>query len=193
MMTIENIIIAYGYPAILIGTFVEGETILIMGGFAAHLGYLNLPGVLATAFAGSLMGDQTAFYIGRRFGRRFLERSPSLRARVDRVHVLMARFRTDIALGFRFVYGMRNIIPFTMGMSPIPWKKFLGLNAAGAVLWVAVIGTGGYLFGKVTETVLGNVQRYEGELLAVLAGTGVMFWVFHRLRSRRKSRSMRQP
>ncbi len=188
-MIIEDIIITYGYPALLVGTFVEGETVLILGGVAAHLGYLSLPGVLGTAFAGSLLGDQTAFFLGRRFGRHLLERKPRLRARVARVQDLMSRFRVHVALGFRFVYGMRNIIPFAMGMGPIPWRKFLGLNAVGAVLWVAVIGTGGYLLGKGMEAVLGNVKEYEEIALAGLAAAGILFWVFNHLRSRRKDRS----
>ena len=40
---LESLIDTYGYLTILIGTFLEGETILVLGGFAAHRGYLHLP------------------------------------------------------------------------------------------------------------------------------------------------------
>ena len=56
-MTIESFIETYGYAAILIGTFLEGETILVLGGFAAHRGYLSLPWVIVAAFAGTLSGE----------------------------------------------------------------------------------------------------------------------------------------
>ena len=49
-----QLIQSYGYWAILAGTFLEGETILVLAGFAAHLGYLQLPWVILAAFAGSL-------------------------------------------------------------------------------------------------------------------------------------------
>jgi membrane protein DedA with SNARE-associated domain len=42
-MTLEPFVEAYGYLAVLAGTFVEGETILVLGGFAASRGYLGLP------------------------------------------------------------------------------------------------------------------------------------------------------
>ncbi|SPD74464.1 hypothetical protein PITCH_A230150 [uncultured Desulfobacterium sp.] len=37
-MSLEEIISTYGYAAIVAGTFFEGETILVIGGFAAHRG-----------------------------------------------------------------------------------------------------------------------------------------------------------
>ncbi|OGW54076.1 MAG: hypothetical protein A2Y81_02175 [Nitrospirae bacterium RBG_13_43_8] len=50
---LENLIKTYGYWAMLIGTFLEGETILIIGGFVAYLGYLKLSLVMLIAFIGS--------------------------------------------------------------------------------------------------------------------------------------------
>jgi membrane protein DedA with SNARE-associated domain len=53
-VTLESIIETYGYWALLVGTFFEGETVLVLGGFAAHRGYLTLPWVILAAFIGSL-------------------------------------------------------------------------------------------------------------------------------------------
>ena len=39
---LESFLAKYGYIAILLGTVFEGETIMIMGGFSAHRGYLDL-------------------------------------------------------------------------------------------------------------------------------------------------------
>ena len=65
-MTLEYLIHTYGYLAILLGTFIEGETVLIMGGLAAQLGYLRLPWVIAAAFVGAVSWDQLLFVAGRR-------------------------------------------------------------------------------------------------------------------------------
>jgi membrane protein DedA with SNARE-associated domain len=61
-VTPENVIIQFGYPAILVGTFLEGETILVIAGMAAHRGYLDLPVVIGAAFIGTLFGDQLFFF-----------------------------------------------------------------------------------------------------------------------------------
>ena len=71
-MSLETMIATYGYGAVLVGTFLEGETVVLLGGFAAHRGYLDLPWVIAVAFAGSLLGDQLYFYLGRRHSARIL-------------------------------------------------------------------------------------------------------------------------
>ena len=188
-MTLENLIITYGYPAVFVGTFLEGETVLILGGLAAHLGYLNFPGVAVVAFAGSLLGDQLAFYLGRRSGDRLLEKWPGLKKRVLMIHSKTIRFRSWIVLAFRFFYGFRNLIPFTLGMSSISYQKFFALNALGAALWVVTIGTGGFLFGKAMEAVLGNARHYEVEIMAVIAAAGLVSWLIHLLRARRAIRS----
>ena len=97
-MSLEELVANYGYLAIVIGTFLEGETILVLGGFAAHRGFLELPWVMLCAFLGSMAGDQTFFYIGRRNGgrlRRALKRSrrlglPRLRWEVDEAGAVLA-------------------------------------------------------------------------------------------------------
>ncbi len=63
-MDLQSIIEHYGYAAILIGTFLEGETILVLAGLAAHQGYLVLSWVISAAFLGSLCGDQLFFIWG---------------------------------------------------------------------------------------------------------------------------------
>ena len=70
----QSIIENYGYAAILIGTFLEGETILELAGLAAHQGYLVLTRVILAAFVGSLCGDQLFFYFGRKHSQAVLSR-----------------------------------------------------------------------------------------------------------------------
>jgi len=62
----ESLIQQHGYWVILAGTLLEGETVLVLGGFTAHRGYLDLPLVMLVAFAGGAAGrpDQaSAFYV----------------------------------------------------------------------------------------------------------------------------------
>ena len=76
-MTLESLVDAYGYVAVLVGTFLEGETILILGGFAAHRGYMALPWVILAAFIGSLCGDQLFFFLGRWHSQAILSKRPT--------------------------------------------------------------------------------------------------------------------
>ena len=175
-MSLESIIETYGYWAVLVGTFLEGETVVLLGGFAAHRGYLELPWVIMVAFAGSLFGDQLYFYLGRRHSKRILRRFTARNNRIKRVDRLMQRFHTPLILAFRFLYGLRIVAPFAMGMSSVPAKQFVLLNILGAMAWALLVGVGGYLFGNAMEMLIGDLKRHEIKIIAILLFGWMLIW-----------------
>ena len=189
-MTFDSLLGTYGYWAVLVGTFLEGETILVLGGVLARMGYMHLEGVILCGFIGSLCGDQLFFYLGRSRSQKILARRPSWKVSVDKVQNLLAHFRTPLILFFRFLYGLRTVTPFVIGMSPVSTPKFILFNAAGALLWANIIGIGGYYFGSGLKAVIKNINHYEMEVLVAIAGAGVLVWIifFYRRRKKRTSR-----
>jgi len=183
-MLLESLIARYGYATIVVGTFLEGETILVLAGFAAHRGYLNLFGVMACAFIGSLAGDQLYFHLGHRKGQELLNRHPDWQPRIRKVLAILERHQTLLILGFRFVYGLRTITPIILGSSRVSARRFLLFNALGALAWAVVITLLGYLFGEAVQALLGDLRHYEEVLFAVLAGIGLLVWLIHRWRRR---------
>jgi membrane protein DedA with SNARE-associated domain len=185
-MTLESLVDAYGYLAVLVGTFVEGETILVLGGFAAHRGYMALPWVILAAFIGSLCGDQLFFFLGRWHSQAILSKRPTWKSRVNKTQKLLERFRIPLILAFRFLYGLRTVAPFVIGMSSVPTVEFIFLNAVGALVWAAAVGTGGYLFGSALEILIGNIKHYEIQILGAIAAIGVLIWVIYFYRRRKR-------
>ena len=57
-LILEQWVVMYGYPAIVQGTILEGETVLILAGMASSWGYLNLPMIMVMAFIGSFSGTR---------------------------------------------------------------------------------------------------------------------------------------
>jgi len=183
-MLLRSLVETYGYYALLAGTFLEGETILLIGGFLAHLGYLDLRAVMLVAFIGSFSGDQIYFCIGRLKGRDLLARYQKWEKRVDKVHCLMARYHDFIMVGFRFVYGIRILTPVVLGMNKgVNALRFFALNAIGAMIWSLVISSAGYFFGYAIEKLIRAVKHYEIIVLFVIAGTGIAFWAARRFRT----------
>lgn len=186
LIDLPSLIENYGYAAILIGTFLEGETILVLAGLAAHQGYLVLTWVIIAAFVGSLCGDQLFFYLGRKHSQAVLARRPGWKQKAEKVNKMMNRFQTPMILSFRFLYGLRTVAPFVIGMSPVSVKKFVLLNAAGALVWAVVVGSGGYLFGHALEVFIGKLKSYEIYIMGSVAIVGVLIWVSHFYRRRRR-------
>ena len=167
-MTFEYFLVNFGYVAILIGTFLEGETILVLGGFAAHRGYLSLPYVMLFAFLGSFIGDQLYFFIGRRKGVQYIEKRPKLALRLKKFRRLLDKHNIIIILSFRFLYGLRTVAPFAIGLSRISSLSFMALNAASAAVWAVVIAYAGYYFGQAVEIIIEDVKHYELEIILLI-------------------------
>jgi len=179
------------YPITVVWTFLEGETFVIFAGYAASLHVLNLPLLIAAAWVGSFAGDQLWFFLGRRYGQLLLQRYPSWLPGVEIALGLARRYNTIFILSFRFIYGIRNVSSFALGMSGLPWLRFLGLNFIAAGLWSLAFAGSGYFFGRASEAVLGDVAQDVGLILLalILLVLGAAFALRRRQRRRHEEAS----
>jgi membrane protein DedA with SNARE-associated domain len=191
-MEINRLIAEHGswfYLIAFIWTFLEGETVVLFAGFAAAQGMLNPFLLLAATGLGSFAGDQSAFWVGRHFGSRLLDRFPRWRFGVEAALRWLERYNTGFILSFRFIYGVRNFSAFAMGISAIRGKRFLALNFLAAALWAASFIAVGYFLGHAFRAVLGDLARsfslaMLGVFIAIACGVGLV----HRWQRRRQLR-----
>lgn len=183
-MSLAQLVQQYGPWAVLAGTFLEGETVLLLAAFAARSGYLSLEAIAPAAFAGALLGDQLFFHLGRLRGPALLSRHPRWQARVAQARRIIQRHEHWVVSGFRFLYGLRTTLPFALGMSGVPARRFLVLDALSVALWVSVVVALGYGLGTAAEQVFSDVARYVWAALAIIALVAALAWLARRLRSR---------
>ncbi|HYM32966.1 MAG TPA: DedA family protein [Candidatus Cybelea sp.] len=174
------------YPLTVIWTFLEGETFLIFAGYAASLGLLDFSILVACAWAGSFAGDQLWFILGRRYGQHLLQRFPRWIGGIETALMLARKYNTAFILSFRFIYGIRNVSSFALGMSGLKWLRYLVLNLIAAGLWAITFAGAGHLFGQASQAVLGNAARnFSLLMLAVFICVAWFVVMLHR-RHRRK-------
>jgi membrane protein DedA with SNARE-associated domain len=183
-MTLEYMLDTYGYLALMIGTFLEGETILVASGFLAHQGYLELPWVIVFAFFGTYAGDQLYFFLGRVKGMNFIESKPAWKAKSMQVFTLLQKHQISVIVGFRFLYGLRTVTPFIIGASGLNPARFIIWNAIGAGTWAIAVGALGYLFGHGVEVFLEDAKQYEIWMMALVFAIGIGIWLIHFLKRR---------
>lgn len=185
-MTLDFLVTHYGYLALFVGTFLEGETILVLGGYFAHRGDLQLEWVILSAFIGTYTGDQLFYYIGRLRGDAILDRRPHWELRSRRVFQLLRRHQVLVILGFRFLYGIRTVTPFIIGMSGVRPLKYLLLNGVGALVWAIAIGLLGFLLGQTVEKFLQHAKHYELLIFLTLIIIAAGYWLIRWLREQRQ-------
>jgi membrane protein DedA with SNARE-associated domain len=187
-MDLQALIDTYGYLAVFVGAFLEGETILAMAGFAAHFGYLELHIVIIIALAGGFIGDQFFFFLGRTQGKRLLALFPKLEQRATMVDLMLARYHAPLIVAIRFMYGFRIAGPILIGMGRVSPARFMFYNFVGACLWAPLIAGLGYFFGQVLAALLRQIYQYELAGLAIVVVAALAVWAFIRLRARRSKR-----
>src|SRR5262245_14152971 len=107
----------------------------LFAGYAAHAGALSLGTLIVVCWLGSFVGDVVRFWIGRRFGTRWLGSFPRLERAVQTASRLADRHYVWMILFHRYPHGIRGVAGFAYGMSQVPWSIFLALNFCAAGLW----------------------------------------------------------
>ena len=176
----------YGYAAVLLGSLLEGETVLLLAGIAVHQGLLSFPVVVLLAFVGGTIGDQVLFRLGRRYGMNLLARSPSMVARAALVHRQIERHQNALIVGVRFMYGLRLVGPFVIGMSDVSTARFALLNILGAAIWAPLVVGVGYLFGETIGWLITDLGHYEGLGLLLVVAVAALVIVIRLRRKREK-------
>jgi membrane protein DedA with SNARE-associated domain len=184
-MDIAPLIQEYGYAAVGIGAFLEGETVLILAAFSAHLGYLKLPLVVVTAAIGAFIGDNAYFFAGRFYGPRLMQRFPALARAVPRVDRFVGRWDALAVIVLRFTYGLRIAGPVVLGAGRMRSFTFVWANALGALIWAGLLGAIGWTFGRAAERLLGSVAKAEHIAVGVVVGVVVLVAVVHFITKRR--------
>jgi membrane protein DedA with SNARE-associated domain len=187
-MPLEAWIARYGYAATFVGGLFEGETILLLGGLAAHRGMLDLRGVILTAATGSLLANQALFHLGRAHGEQLLARWPRLRPSAGRVLEFMQRHRLKVLVLYRFGVGVRAMTPFVLGMSGMLRLRFLAFDSLMALLWVSLIAGAGFWVGDALERALPAIHRVQHVVFAALALLGTLGWLARRAWARARAR-----
>src|ERR1700730_16732245 len=146
-MSPELLLHKFGYLAVFVGTFLEGETILVMAGFFAQRGYLSLFPVALAASLGSYTGHVFWFWLGRTQGVRLLERFPRMKRHFGRGIRMFERYGAPAIFITQWLYGLRITCAVIIGISNISTLKFLIYEAITCAVWAAVIAGLGFVFG----------------------------------------------
>jgi membrane protein DedA with SNARE-associated domain len=186
-MSLPQFLADYGYLAVFIGCLLEGETLLVLAGFAAQQGLLSLPLVMGLAFVAGTLGDQIFFFIGNRYGVSLLHRFPKFETASQRVKKLLVTHHTWLIVGVRFMYGLRIAGPIAIGMSEVPPRRFLLLNMLGAAIWAVLVAGVGFVFGRSLQWLIADLGKYEEVALVVVVCVALLIGLLHRLHARRSA------
>lgn len=166
-----------------VSIIIPSGLILIAAGFIASEGAYHPADLIWAAAAGSVIGDSIGYYLGRKGGRSFFEKSrfyrPVFLEKTD--EFFDKHGGTSIYIG-RFVGALRPFVAFVAGMHKMPYGKFLFFNIPSAVLWVAVYVLVGYFFSAQSKVIGMWIGRTGYIALAVVLFAAALVYFYARKR-----------
>ena len=172
----------YGYIILFLWSILEGEIGLIMAGIMSHTGDMQYFMSVFVAGLGGFAGDQIYFYIGR-FNKGFIQRRlHNQRRKFAIAHLLLKKYGWPIIFMQRYMYGLRTVIPMSIGITKYSSKQFALINLISAWVWAAITITPAYFFGAEILSILAIAKQHWYFALPVAgAFLYAVYTYFHKL------------
>jgi membrane protein DedA with SNARE-associated domain len=176
-----------GYIILFAWSILEGELGLIMGGLMSHKGSMNLYIAIFVAGLGGFAGDQIYFYIGR-FNKRYVTKQlKSQRRKFALAHLLIKKYGWPIIFMQRYMYGLRTVIPISIGLTRYSAKKFALINLISAWCWATITILPAYFFGEeILKFLLLIKTNWYFVLLFVVVFGGLILYYLSKVSKRKE-------
>jgi membrane protein DedA with SNARE-associated domain len=171
----------YSYIILYCWSILEGESGLIMAGIFSHTGDMNLYLSIFIAGLGGFTGDQIYFWIGRHNKKYVHSKFKGQRRKFALAHLLLKKYGWPIIFAQRYMYGLRTIIPISIGLTRYDAKTFAIINLFSAWCWATITIVPAWYFGDEILEILKIAKQYWYIAIPfALTFGGSIYWYFHK-------------
>jgi membrane protein DedA with SNARE-associated domain len=114
-----------------------GETTLNAAATVAANGKLDLAPIVVMGALGAIVGDSSLFWLSRKYSHRIQPQLARAKRnkRVSQAFELLDSSAHVLIIGGRYLPGMRFVVNASMGLSDIPYRRFLMWSVISGTLW----------------------------------------------------------
>lgn len=165
--------LSWAEAAFFLGIITPGEVAMLLGGVLVTYGQAELGLMIAAAGLGTVLGNSTGYWLGRRWGTQVMAWEPLERrmgSQIERTReFLRERGGMAIIVG-RFASFLRIFVPFVVGASRMPYPKFLLYDVPTGLGWATTFVVLGFVLGQSWEL----VREFSGPAAAIIGGLIVL-------------------
>src|SRR5689334_1157029 len=160
-------LIVFCETGLVVTPFLPGDSLLFASGALWASAGMPVELLGATLVAAALCDDNCNYWIGRGAGNRIARRHGRFlnRRALERTHEFYDRHGGKTVIIARFVPLVRTFAPFVAGIGRMPYVRFLAFSVGGALLWVGLLVSAGYLFGGIPAV----QEHFSLVVLAIVA------------------------
>lgn len=181
--------------SVLIGLIVPGDTIVIVAstGVSNWVEYIAL---VLIVVAGALGGESIGFALGRFFGPKI--RGSRLGQRVGYENWMRAENYLDRRGGIavfvsRFLPVLHSLIPLTVGMSTMRYRKFIAWTLPACVIWAIAYASVGWAAAGTYRELAGRLHYAGYVFVAIILAFVIVVFAVKKFLERSQRRHMEIP
>ncbi|XDZ52822.1 DedA family protein [Neisseriaceae bacterium CLB008] len=181
-------LIIFCETGLIVTPFLPGDSLLFMAGSIAALGEMNIYLMMALLIVAAILGDTVNYSIGKAIGAKLFSNPHSKffkQSHLAKTHAFYEKHGGKTIIIARFVPIVRTFAPFVAGMGSMSYRKFITYNVSGAIIWVLLFATAGYLFGNL-EIVKKNLSVIMLGIIILSIMPGVVEYLRHRKGSQKQ-------
>jgi membrane protein DedA with SNARE-associated domain len=181
----------YGYIAIFILTFFEGESVLIAAGFLAFSGYLDVYLIIIVATVASYVGHGSFFLIAFKRREAFINFAGKfIKVNLKKLESLMVQYGVAAIFISQWIYGFRLMSAAVLGLSRMGKTKYFSYLLISCLIWATICTYAGYFFGTALKDILGDIKDYEKHIAVGVLVVGFIIWLIRYVMKRKNSNNM---
>lgn len=187
MEDILSSLTTYGYIILFLYSFGGGMLAIIAAGVLSYAGKMDLATSIAVAAFANVIGSSFLFYMGRYNKKALMGYIREHRRKLALSHILMKKYGDKIIFFQKFIYGLKTLVPLTIGLTKYPQTKFHIINTISAILWALILGIGSYMAGDILMRIAAYFS--DNTLLAplILLSIAGIIWYYFQYATQKKN------
>jgi len=172
-------LLVFGESAFFAGFVVPGETAVLLGGFMASQGHLDIITLIVVVVVSAVLGDTVGYEVGKHLGPRVVGWGIFRKhaAQLDSAREMLRRRGGPAVFLGRWTAFFRAVMPGLAGLSRMRYPVFLFWNALGGITWGITYSLVGYFAGASYEKVASAIGKGTAVVVALLVIAGVAWHV----------------
>ncbi len=169
-------LLLYKYALLLVVFFLSalalplpGNTILLASGAFVSQGYMNPWLVLASVFAGNVLGDLSGYWLARRYGEVVIDKLRIKRSYLSAVEQYVRMHPGPTIFLSRFGGSLDPVVNVLAGLVDVPAGLFLAYDASGNIVSLGLVLYLGYTLGDYWQSFSGVISIVGWIMFVILA------------------------
>lgn len=177
----------YGYIILFLYSFGGGMVAIIAAGVLSYAGKMDLSASIAVAACANIIGSSFLFYMGRYNKKALMPYIRDHRRKLALSHILMKKYGDKIIFIQKFIYGLKTLVPMTIGLTKYPQVKFHILNTISAIVWAVVLGIGSFMTGDILMRIAAYFSENTFLAPLILLSIVGLIWFYFQTATKKKN------